>query len=76
MGESQGKRERGRSRREHGEERLNSTVNEGRFQGEQGGQAGRTFLPEVQGSLSCVSGHKSSPGRSAESRFHSKSGQT
>ena len=43
-------------------------MNEGRFQGGKGGQARRASLEEVKGS---VSGRKSSPGRSAESWFHS-----
>ena len=30
--------------RDHGEERVDSTVNEGRFQGGKGGQAKRAFL--------------------------------
>ena len=42
------KRERGGSEREHGEERVDSTVNEGR----QGGQARRAFLEQVEGSMS------------------------
>ena len=44
-------RERG-SEREHGEERMNSTVNEGRLQGGEGGQAKRASLEEVEGSMS------------------------
>ena len=57
-GESQGEREshlckrRGGSEREHGIERVDSTVKEGRFQGGQGGQARRAFLEEVEGSMS------------------------
>ena len=56
-GESQDGREphlgeRGGSEREHGEERVNSTVNEGRFQGGQGGQARRASLEQVEGSMS------------------------
>ena len=55
--ESQGGREphlgeRGRSEREHGVERVNSTVKEGRFQGGQGGQARTVFLEQVEGSMS------------------------
>ena len=38
--------------REHGQERVDSTVNEGRFQGEQGGQATRASLEQVEGSMS------------------------
>ena len=45
-------RERGRSEREHGEVRVDSTVNEGRFQGGQGGQARRVYLEQVEGSMS------------------------
>ena len=45
-------RERGRSEREHGVERVDSTVNEGRFQGGQGGQARKATLGEVEGSMS------------------------
>ena len=61
---------------EHDEERVDSTVKEGRFQGGEGGQARRAFLGKVERKHERVSGHKSSAGRSAESWFHSKSGQT
>ena len=44
-GESQGERE-------HGNERVDSTVKEGRFQGGKGGQARRASLEEVEGSMS------------------------
>ena len=64
---------RAKSEGEHKEERVNSTVKEGRFQGGKEGQTGRASLREVEGS---VSGPKSSPGRSAESWPHSKSSQT
>ena len=55
--ESQGGREqhlgeRGRSEQEHGVERVNSTVKEGRFRGGEGGQAKRVFLGEVEGYMS------------------------
>ena len=43
-------RERG-SEREHGVERVNSTVMEGRFQGEGREQAKRVSLGEVEGSM-------------------------
>ena len=36
----------------HGEERVDSTVKEGRFQGGQGGQAKRASLEQVEGSMS------------------------
>ena len=42
---------RGGSEREHGEERVDSTVNEGRFQGGKGGQARRASRGEVEGSM-------------------------
>ena len=45
-------RERGGSEREHGEERVDSTVKEDRFQGGKGGQARRASLGEVEGSMS------------------------
>ena len=45
-------RVRGGSEREHREERVDSTVNEGRFQGEKGGQATRASLEQVEGSMS------------------------
>ena len=45
-------RERKGSEREHGEERVDSTVNEDRFQGGKGGQARRASLEEVEGSMS------------------------
>ena len=44
-----GQREGGGSEREHGEERMDSTVKEGRFQG---GQARRASLEQVEGSMS------------------------
>ena len=47
MGEKEG-----RSEREHGEERVDSTVNEGRFQGGKGGQATRASLEQVERSMS------------------------
>ena len=55
--ESQGGRdlhlgERGGSEREHGVEKVDSTVKEGRFQGGQGAQATRASLEEVEGSIS------------------------
>ena len=43
---------RGGSEREHGEERMDSTVKEGRFQGGQGGQATTASLEQVEGSMS------------------------
>ena len=45
-------RVRGRSKRERREERVDSMVNEGRFQGGQGGQARRASLEQVEGSMS------------------------
>ena len=45
-------RVKGVSEREHGEERVDPTVKDGRFQGGQGGQARRAFLGEVEGSMS------------------------
>ena len=45
-------REKGESEREHGEERVDSTVKEGRFHGGKGGQAIRASLREVEGSMS------------------------
>ena len=45
-------RERGGLEREHEEERVDSTVNEDIFLGGQGGQARRTSLGEVEGSVS------------------------
>ena len=44
--------ERGGSEREHGVERVDSTVNKGRFQGDEGEQARRASLGEVEGSMS------------------------
>ena len=40
------------SQQEHEEEKVDSTVKEGRFQGGQGGQATRASLGEVEGSMS------------------------
>ena len=44
--------ERGGSKREHEEERVDSTVKESRFQREKGGHAKRASLGEVKGSMS------------------------
>ena len=44
--------ERGGLEQEHGEERVGSMVNEGRLQRGKAGQARRTFLEEVEGSMS------------------------
>ena len=46
------------SEREHGVGRVDSTVNEGRFQGGQGGQARRASLEQVEGSMSGLSDAK------------------
>ena len=40
------------SEREHGKKRVNSTVNEGRFQKGKGGHARRASLEQVEGSMS------------------------
>ena len=62
---------------EHKEERVDSTVNESRFQGGEGGKARRASLREIgrnresRGKHEQVSGRKSSAGRSAECWFHS-----
>ena len=40
------------SEREHREEKVDSTVNEGRLQGGEGGQARRASLEQVEGSMS------------------------
>ena len=56
--ESQGGREphlgekEGGSEREHGVDRVDSTVNESRLQGGKGGQARRASLEQVEGSIS------------------------
>ena len=47
-----GERERGGSEQEHGVERVDSTVNEGRFQGGKNEQARRASLEKVEGSMS------------------------
>ena len=65
-GDSQSGREPHLGERKHEKER----VNEGRFQGGKRGQG------ESRRKHERVSGRKSSPGRSAESWFHFKSGQT
>ena len=58
MGESQGGREphlgkrEGESEREHGGERVDSTVKEGRFQEVKGRQARIASLEEIEGSMS------------------------
>ena len=43
---------RGRSEREHGEEKVDSTVKQGMFQGHKGGKTRRSSLEEVEGSMS------------------------
>ena len=55
---------------------MESTVNKGRFQGEEESQAKRASLGEVERNMRWVSGRKSSPGRSVESWFHFNSDQT
>ena len=52
---------------------MDLTVKEGRFQGGKEGQARRGSLGSKH---ERVSGRKSSPGRSSQSWFHSKSGET
>ena len=52
MGESRFWRARGRSDREHGEEKVDSMVKESRFQGGKGGQARRASLEQVEGNMS------------------------
>ena len=44
--------ETGGSDRDHREEKVDSTVKDGRFQGGEGGQARRASLGEVEGSMS------------------------
>ena len=67
--------ERGGSAWEHEEEKVDSALKEGRFQGGKGGQA-RKASRRSRRKHEQLSGRKSSPGRSAESWFHSKSSQT
>ena len=45
-------RERGRSEWKHEEERVDSTVKKGKFQGGEKGQARRASLGETEGSIS------------------------
>ena len=53
MGESRTlAKERGGSEQEHGVEREDSIMKEGRFHGGQGGQATRASLEQVEGSMS------------------------
>ena len=52
VGESRTLAREGGSKREHGVERMDSTVKEGKFQGGQGGQARRASLEEVEQSMS------------------------
>ena len=54
---------------------MDSTMKEGKFQEGKRGQANGASLEEVEESMR-ESGRKSSPGGSAESWFHSRSGQT
>ena len=70
----------GGSEGEHGEEKVNFTVKEVRFQEGGGKQERKAFLRNYEwGSMRKPergSGRKNSPGESAEFWFHSKSGQT
>ena len=81
-GETNGGREqhlgecKGGLEREHREERVDSTLKESKFQGGHGGQARKASLRTSRRKHERVNGRKSSPGRSAESWFHSKSRQT
>ena len=52
MGESHTLARKGGSEQEHGVGRVDSTVNEGRFQGGKGGQARKASLEQVEGSMS------------------------
>ena len=52
MGETRTLAREGGSQREHGVGRVDSIVNEGRFQGGQGGKATRASLEQVEGSIS------------------------
>ena len=52
MGESRILAREGGSQQEHGEERVDSTVKEGRFQGGLGGQARTASLEQVEESMS------------------------
>ena len=45
-------RERGGSEREHEDEKVDSTVKEGRFQREEGGQARKASIGEAKGGMS------------------------
>ena len=51
MGESRTLASKRGSKREHGVKRVDSTVNEGRFQGGKEGQATRASLEQVEGSM-------------------------
>ena len=62
----------GRILTKEGKERFDSTVNKGRFQG----RVSKKSLPRTsRRKHKQVSGCKNPPGRSAESWFHSESGQ-
>ena len=49
---SYGERERGRSGKKHGKERVDSTVKKGRFQRGEGGQTREATVGKVEGSMS------------------------
>ena len=51
VGGSQGEREREGSKREHGEERADSTLKGGRFKRDEGGQGKRASLGKIEGSI-------------------------
>ena len=70
-----GEREENQSR-EHGVERVDSTVNEGQIPRRTGRASNKSLPRTSRRKHERVSGRKSSPGRFAESWFHSKSGQT
>ena len=65
------------SEREHEEERVDSSVKEGRQNPRRTGRASKKSLPRgSRRKHEWVSGRKSSPGASAEFWFHSRSSQT
>ena len=69
-----GEKKRG-SEHEQREERVDSTVNEGRLQGGKGRASKKSLPRRGRRKHEQVSGRKSSLGRCAESWCHSKSGQ-
>ena len=76
VGESRSLTRKKRSEWENGEKWMDSTVIDYRFHGGKRRASKKSLLRESRRKHERVNGHKSSPGRSEESWFHSMFGQT